>query len=72
MTVVKGYFCGKMYATVPELRELPAEAGEEIVLNVALNSKVGVGRPCGWAATSMAGRQAGRQAGTECAQLLPC
>ena len=40
MTVVKGYFCGKMYNTVPALSELPEGAAEEIVLNAALNSKV--------------------------------
>ncbi|PSC72089.1 P-type ATPase [Micractinium conductrix] len=39
MTVVKGYFCGKMYDEVPALSGLPAEAAEEIVLNAALNSK---------------------------------
>lgn len=41
MTVVAGYFCGKMYKEVPSLKELPGEAGEEIALNAALNSKVG-------------------------------
>lgn len=40
MTVVKGYFCGQMYSEVPALDQLPAGAGEEIVLNAALNSKV--------------------------------
>ncbi len=40
MTVVKGYFCGKMYDEVPSLDQLPSAAGEEIVLNAALNSKV--------------------------------
>lgn len=45
MTVVKGYFCGRMYSEVPALDQLPAGAGEEIVLNAALNSKVG-GRGC--------------------------
>jgi Ca2+-transporting ATPase len=39
MTVVKGYFCGRMYGEVPPLAELPAAAAEEIVLNVSLNSK---------------------------------
>ncbi|EFN57544.1 hypothetical protein CHLNCDRAFT_6358, partial [Chlorella variabilis] len=39
MTVVKGYFCGQMYAEVPPLSALPAGAREEIVTNVALNSK---------------------------------
>ncbi|KAL4452347.1 hypothetical protein ABPG75_008009 [Micractinium tetrahymenae] len=39
MTVVKGYFCGKMYEEVPPLDQLPPQAGEEIVLNAALNSK---------------------------------
>ncbi|KAL4450031.1 hypothetical protein ABPG77_010700 [Micractinium sp. CCAP 211/92] len=39
MTVVKGYFCGKMYDEVPSLDQLPSAAGEEIVLNAALNSK---------------------------------
>ncbi|EFN50910.1 hypothetical protein CHLNCDRAFT_59377 [Chlorella variabilis] len=39
MTVVAGYFCGKMYKEVPSLKELPGEAGEEIALNAALNSK---------------------------------
>ena len=41
MTVVRGYFCGQMYKDVPPLEQLPAAAGEEIVLNAALNSKVG-------------------------------
>ena len=41
MTVVKGYFCGQMFAEVPPLDQLPAAAAEEIVLDAALNSKVG-------------------------------
>jgi Ca2+-transporting ATPase len=39
MTVVKGYFCGQMYAEVPALSQLPTAAAEEVVLNAALNSK---------------------------------
>ena len=51
MTVVRGYFCGRLYADLPTLDQLPAEAGEEIVLNASLNSKVCVcrgGRVMGW------------------------
>ncbi len=40
MTVVKGYFCGQLFNEVPPLSALPAGAAEEIVTNVALNSKV--------------------------------
>ncbi len=40
MTVVAGYFCGRLYKELPSLKELPREAGEEIALNAALNSKV--------------------------------
>ena len=49
MTVTQGYFCGKMYGEVPPLSELPAEAGEEIVMDAALNSKVGGWPALGWA-----------------------
>jgi hypothetical protein len=40
MTVVKGYFCGRMCTEVPPFEQLPAAAADEIVLNASLNSKV--------------------------------
>jgi hypothetical protein len=38
----------QLYKDVPSLADLPAAAGEEIVLNACLNSKVGCGWRRGW------------------------
>ena len=40
MTVVSGWFAGKMCSSAPTSSELPAELREKLVMNIALNSKV--------------------------------
>lgn len=40
MTVITGWFAGKMWPEPPSAADLPTELRESLVLNIALNSKV--------------------------------
>ena len=39
MTVTQGFFCGKLYETVPSLSDLPSDFIKDMSLNISMSSK---------------------------------
>jgi len=39
MTVTQGFFCGKLYETVPALSDLPPDFLNDMSLNISMSSK---------------------------------